>query len=300
VPQAYGPAAMAARPDSGCGRAGGYAVQMPDQPIAAAAEEPHASFDRSAHLYDDHVGFNQAGAQRLIGALPDRPYADVLDVACGTGFATLQLIARRGASRVIGIDASAGMLEQFRAKLAAYPDIDGVLRVADVLEMGVPPASVDLVLCTMALHWFPDRHAAMLAMARTLRPGGVLALLAPGPEHDAEFVALSRSADPPILPELADSIVANQVFPEEMRGYLADAGLEEVDLWVERRRRRLAPERYLARMQAVGSHLWAHRTPEDRDDQLARAGSALAAVSSGDVFDYTFTKLLVIARRPRA
>jgi len=262
------------------------------------AEHPRESFDRSAHLYDAHVAFNHAGAQRLIGALPDRPYADILDVACGTGFATMQLIARRGATSVIGIDASAGMLEQFRAKLDRYPGIHATLRVADVLDMGVAPASVDLVLCTMALHWFDDRRAAITEMAKTLRPGGVLGLLGPGPGHDAQFVALSRASDPPILPELADSIVSNEIYPEEMRGYLADAGLEELDIWVEARERRLPADRYLARMQAVGSHLWAHRTPDDRDRQLARAGDALRAASCDGTFVYTFTKLLVIARAP--
>jgi len=263
-----------------------------------AAEHPRESFDRSAHLYDDHVGFNHAGAQRLIGALPDRPYDDLLDVACGTGFATMEMIARRGIKTVVGIDASAGMLEQFQAKLAAYPEIQATLRVADVLDMGVAPASVDLVLCTMALHWFDDRRGAIIEMAKTLRPGGVLGLLGPGPGHDAQFVALSRASEPPILPELADSIVSNEIYPEEMRGYLAAAGLEEIDLWIESRERRLPAERYLARMRAVGSHLWAHRTPEDRERELARAEAALRAASADGSFVYAFTKLLVIARAP--
>jgi len=263
-----------------------------------AAEHPRESFDRSAPTYDDHVAFNRAGAQRLIGALPERPYDDLLDVACGTGFATMQMIARRGIRSVVGIDASAAMLAQFRAKLAAYPQVRATLRVADVLDMGVAPASLDLVLCTMALHWFDDRSAAIGEMAKTLRPGGVLGLLGPGPGHDAEFVTLSRAADPPILPELADSIVSNEIYPEELRGYLASAGLEVLDLWVECRQRRLPPDRYLARMRAVGSHLWAHRSPEDRERQLARAEAALCAASRDGTFTYTFTKLLVIARAP--
>ncbi len=263
-----------------------------------AAEHPRESFDRSAHLYDDHVGFNHAGAQRLIGALPDRPYHDLLDVACGTGFATMETIARRGITTVVGIDASAGMLEQFQAKLAAYPEIQATLRVADVLDMGVAPASMDLVLCTMALHWFDDRRAAIIEMAKTLRPGGVLGLLGPGPGHDAQFVALSRASEPPILPELAESIVSNEIYPEEMRGYLQAAGLEEIDLWIESRERRLPAERYLARMRAVGSHLWAHRTAEDRERELARAQAALRAASADGSFVYAFTKLLVIARAP--
>jgi ubiquinone/menaquinone biosynthesis C-methylase UbiE len=265
-----------------------------------AQEHPRGSFERSAHTYDDHVGFNQSGAQRLIGALPDREYRDLLDVACGTGFATMQMIARRGVQTVIGIDASAGMLEQFRAKLEAYPDIEATLRVADVLAMGVAPASVDVVLCTMALHWFPDRERAIVQMAKTLRPGGVLGILGPGPGHDAQFVALSRDSDPPILPELAESVLNNAIYPEAMRGYLATAGLEEIDMWIERRDRRVPPDRYLDRMRTVASHLWAHRPPEDQQRHLARAEAALRDLSPNGTFEYTFTKLLVVARAPVA
>jgi ubiquinone/menaquinone biosynthesis C-methylase UbiE len=265
---------------------------------ARAGEAPRESFNRSAQVYDDHVAFNQAGAQRLIGALPDRPYRDVLDVACGTGFATMQLIERRGIEHVTGIDASRGMLEQFAAKLDAFPDIDRTLRVADVLDMGVPDQSVDVVVCTMALHWFDDRRAAIAAMARTLRPGGILGLLGPGPGHDAQFVEISRTASPPILPELAASIVSNEIYPEEMRGYLEASGLVEMDLWVERRERRVDPAVYLDRMRAVASHLWAHRTPEDREAQLDRARASIDRASVDGRFTYDYTKLFVIARAP--
>jgi trans-aconitate methyltransferase len=262
---------------------------------ASEIEHPRESFDRSAHIYDAHVGFNQAGAQRLIGALPHRRYRDVLDVACGTGFATMHLIDRYPVRSVTGIDASSGMLEQFSQKLARHPDIATTLRVADVLDMGVPARSMDLVLCTMALHWFDDRAGAIAAMAAALRPGGVLGLLGPGPGHDAQFVEISRTAVPPILPELADSIVSNEIYPDEMRGYLRSSGLRELDLWVERRERRVSPEHYLDRMRAVASHLWAHRTPEDRDLQLARAAAALRDAKTDGAFVYDFTKLFVVA-----
>ncbi len=267
---------------------------------AAEVEQPRESFDRSAHVYDDHVGFNHAGAQRLVGALPQREYHDLLDVACGTGFATMQLIDRYPVRTVTGIDASAGMLEQFSHKLSRHPDITATLRVADVLDMGVPARSMDLVLCTMALHWFDDRAGAIAAMAAALRPGGILALLGPGPGHDAQFVEISRTAVPPILPELADSILSNEIYPDEMRGYLRLAGLRELDLWVERRQRRVSPDQYLDRMRAVASHLWAHRTPDDRETQLARADAALCAAQTDGAFVYDFTKLFVVAEAPES
>ena len=70
-------------------------------------------------------------------------------------------------------------------------------------------------------------------------------------------------------------------------------------MWVERRERRVPPERYMDRMRTVGSHLWARRSIEDQQRQLARAEAALEALSPDGIFQYTFTKLLVIARAPQ-
>ena len=187
------------------------------------------------------------------------------------------------------------MLDQFAQKLAERPDITRSLRVADVLDMGVPAGSMDLVLCTMALHWFDDRAGRSRPWRRPCGRAASSGSWGPDPDTMPSSSACPGSADPPILPELADSIVSNEIYPEEMRRYLHGAGLRELDLWVERRERRVSPEQYLDRMRAVASHLWAHRTPQDRDLQLARAEAALRDAQTDGAFTYDFTKLFVVA-----
>jgi ubiquinone/menaquinone biosynthesis C-methylase UbiE len=255
------------------------------------------SFDRSARVYDDHVAFNRAGAGRLVASVPEGRYRRVLDVACGTGFATLAAIPRLGVEEVVGVDASAPMLEVFRERLGAFPQVSADLRAADVLAMGVEDASVDLVLCTMALHWFPERESAVAAMARALAPGGALGILAPGPHHDRETVERIRATGDPVLARMADAIDDNQVDPDVLGGYITVAGLEPLDVWTERRHRTVTADSYAARLEAVASHIWADLPDAGQADAIARMRTLLDEHADAEGrYSYHFVKTFAIAR----
>lgn len=267
-----------------------------EQPVSPLAAE---SFDRSATVYDDHVPFNRAGARRLVASVPDGAYPRLLDMACGTGFASLEAIARLGVEHVVGVDASAPMLEVFGERLAAHPHVRADLRACDVLEARVEHASIDLALCAMALHWFPRRADAIALMARALAPGGVLGILAPGPRHDRETVELIRASGDAELGRLADSIVSNEVDPDVLTGYLQRAGLEPVDVWTETRRRAVPPAAYAARLEAVATHLWADLAPEEQAAVLVRLRALLDSAAGEDgMHRYRFVKTFAIARAP--
>ena len=68
-------------------------------------------FTRTASDYDASVRHNVHGAARLVASLPVGEYPRILDVGCGTGWATLAMLDRFGSRRVTGVDASEGMLE---------------------------------------------------------------------------------------------------------------------------------------------------------------------------------------------
>jgi ubiquinone/menaquinone biosynthesis C-methylase UbiE len=259
------------------------------------------SFDRSAQVYDDHVAFNRSGAARLIASVPEGRYPRILDVACGTGFATLAAIPRLGVEEVVGIDASGPMLEVFRDRLRAFGAVRADLRVGDVLALRVDDGSVDLALCTMALHWFTERAAAITLMARSLAPGGVLAVLAPGPGHDRMTVERIRASGDAHLGRLADSIEGNQVDPDVLTGYIVAAGLDPLDVWTETRRRSVTPASYAARLEAVASHLWADLPADGQADLIARMRALLEGHADPDgLYGYRFVKTFALARMPDA
>lgn len=269
---------------------------MERPPPALAAE----SFDRSAPVYDGHVAANRAGARRLVASVPEGRYPRLLDVGCGTGFASLAAIPRLGVERVVGVDASASMLDVFRERLRGFPHVRAELQPSDVLEMRVEDAGADLVLCAMALHWFAERAAAVARMARALAAGGVLGILAPGPGHDRETVALVRASGDPLLDRLARSIEDNEIDPDALAGYLVATGLEPEDVWTETRRRAVSPAAYGARMEAVASHLWADLPAGEQASVLARMSALLSGATDADgAYRYHFVKTFAIARRAR-
>jgi len=180
-------------------------------------------FTETASDYEDAVRFNIEGAQRLVLSIPPGDYRDVLDVGCGTGFATQAVIDRFHPDRVTGIDPAAGMLEQFRAKIGAIEGVEITLHQADVEHMPVPEGAFDLVICSMAYHWFPHKWEAAKAMARALKPGGVVAILMSGRGGEQAYRDVIGNIEP-INYRWLGAFDGNLRSVPEMEDYLVQAG----------------------------------------------------------------------------
>lgn len=258
-----------------------------------------AGWDRSAAAYDDVLEANRRGAERLVAALPDPPHRDVVDVGCGTGFASWAMARRAGARRLTGVDVSPAMVERYLERLSQLPGVEVRAEVAAADDMPLPAGGADAVVSAMALHWMPDRAAAVAAMARLLRPGGVLGILCSGAGADGEYRDLIAALDPPVPAELVDAYPRMQVGEDELEAHVVNAGLEPVDVWTERRRRRLPVERFLARKRATESALIAHLPEAEHEAVWRRTGAAVAGAAGPEGFRYTFVKAYAIARAPR-
>ncbi|WP_088316756.1 class I SAM-dependent methyltransferase [Kineosporia sp. R_H_3] len=108
----------------------------------------------------------------LVRALLDRILAGderrtVLDAACGTRRHAAHVAAR--GHRVIGTDCSAAMLALARSKLPGAE-----LHQADLAAVPLLDASVDVVVCGLALAHVRDLGPVFMEFARVLRPGGHL------------------------------------------------------------------------------------------------------------------------------
>lgn len=132
------------------------------------------SYDRIADGYDaawtSHMRDLSAS---MLDHLTLPKGATCLDLTCGTGFLTTEL-ARRTEGRVIGVDASAGMIQTAREQhgnTCEYVQAD----IVDYLRM-LPPRSFDVISCGWGLGYSRPlsviRHAA-----RVLRPGGELGII---------------------------------------------------------------------------------------------------------------------------
>jgi C_GCAxxG_C_C family probable redox protein len=90
------------------------------------------------------------------------------DLGAGAGFVTEALLD--AGLTVFAVDQSPEMLARLRAKFAPSGRLFALEGVAERLPL--PAASVDFVFANMLLHHVDDPQAALLEMARILRPGG--------------------------------------------------------------------------------------------------------------------------------
>lgn len=113
----------------------------------------------------------------------------ILDLGCGGGRHAFESFRRGG--RVVAVDADAGEVGGAAGMLALMAEAgeagDGAAAGAvqgDALSLPFADASFDRVIAAEVLEHIPADRAAMVELARVLRPGGVLAVTVPrfGPE----------------------------------------------------------------------------------------------------------------------
>jgi ubiquinone/menaquinone biosynthesis C-methylase UbiE len=115
--------------------------------------------------------FGEGVRRAAVAAARLHPGAVVVDVGTGTGF--LAEAALEAGARVIGVDASDGMLEQVRKRFDGSPF---EARAGEVDAIPVDDGSADAVLANMVLHHAPDPPHAIEEMTRILKPGGRLVI----------------------------------------------------------------------------------------------------------------------------
>jgi len=116
----------------------------------------------------------------------------VLDVACGTGAATLAAADKVGLSgHVVGLDANPEMLAVARRKPTQIEWVDGV---AETLPM--PDNSFDAVISQFGFMFFADRLCALREMMRVVRRGGGIAVaVCDAVENSPGYAALAKLLD---------------------------------------------------------------------------------------------------------
>jgi ubiquinone/menaquinone biosynthesis C-methylase UbiE len=186
-----------------------------------------------------------------------RPGMRVLDVGCGTGAITegiAQAVSPGG--EALGIDVSKELIGLARTRSERQPNLS--FELADVASLARESRRFDMVTATRMLLWLSDPRAALAALARAAKPGGVVLVL------DYNLRRTSWDPEPPesvatfykaFLEWRAQAGMDNEM-ADHLEGMFEELGLREV---------RCTPQPELAR-----------RGDEDFEVRIALWGQVIA------------------------
>jgi SAM-dependent methyltransferase len=143
-----------------------------------------------------------------------------LDVGCGPGPLTAELVRRLGASAVCGVDPSRSFAAAARERL---PEVD--IRLAGAEQIPFPDAAFDAALAQLSVHFMTDPVAGLREMARVTRPGGMVAACVWDHGGGRSPVALLWQAAHELDPAAPDESGLAGVREGHLASLFADAGM---------------------------------------------------------------------------
>lgn len=261
------------------------------QPIAPAWDP--AQYSRFESERD------RAALDLLLRLPPDLAPRVIVDLGCGAGQHAALLKRRHPEARVIGIDASAAMLEQ-----AKRLDVDVEWLHADI-ALWTLDEPVDLMLANASLQWLPDHEGLLRRLTGWLAPGGVIAIQMPLAWDTLHYRTMRAvMANGPWSDRLSDPESIQSLLPPEVYYDVLAEACEAVDIWSTTYLHALTGENAVLEWMK-GTALRPHLTrladdPAMRTAWLSALGEALSAVfprRPDGVTLLPFPRLFLVARR---
>jgi len=129
------------------------------------------SFDVAAESYDRFMGrYSVQLSPQLADFAEVTAGQRVLDVGCGPGALTAELVGRLGAEAVAAVDPSEPFVAAARER---HPGVD--VQRSEAESLPYPDGVFDATLAQLVVHFMADPVTGLREMARVTGPGGVVA-----------------------------------------------------------------------------------------------------------------------------
>ena len=183
------------------------------------------SFDVAADAYDRFMGrYSILLSPQLADLAGVRAGQRALDVGCGPGALTGELVGRLGPAAVAAVDPSESFVSATRLR---HPGVD--VRQASAEHLPFPDRAFDAALAQLVVHFMSDPVAGLAEMARVTRRDGVVAACVWDHAGDQGPLSLFWASARELDPEVDDE----SRLAGTREGHLAElfeaAGLREIE-----------------------------------------------------------------------
>jgi SAM-dependent methyltransferase len=114
-------------------------------------------------------------ARHTLGLMQLKPQDRVLDLSCGSGWATCLLGTCVPAGKAVGADISGEMIRLARKRSHGIQNVEFVQSNAEALPYAA--GTFDKILCVEAFYYYPDQHRVLEEICRVLVPDGRIFIL---------------------------------------------------------------------------------------------------------------------------
>lgn len=153
------------------------------------------AFERAAR-HDEDAGFllREIGGRLLerLDLLTLKPQM-ILDVGCGTGIITAQLMRKYRKARIFGLERSPAMVTRACRRAPWLRTLHGLCAEPEAIPLA--EARFDLIFSNLALPWTVDLDRTLAEFRRLLKPGGALLFSTLGPDTLLELRRSWAAAD---------------------------------------------------------------------------------------------------------
>lgn len=170
------------------------AIEQNNDAFKLDRRQARNAFDRAAASYDAAAVLQHEVGERLLERLELTTItpARILDIGCGTGRATPQLMRRYRGAHVVAADFAPAMLREARRRFwFRHPG----LVCADASSLPFADDSFDLVFSNLMLQWCDDLDSSLQELRRVTTSQGLLLFSTMGPDTLKELRAAWGEVD---------------------------------------------------------------------------------------------------------
>ena len=165
------------------------------------------NFSRGAAVYDDHAEEQRVAALILSQCIAEKVdyllAGPILEIGCGTGLLSAELLKLLPDRDLEFTDLSPGMIASCRKKISSSGAVRANIRygVRDGEHL-VHERHYAMICANFSVHWFADLAQGLRGMVRALKPGGTLLCSYPGAgsyrewHQQCELLGVPCSANP--------------------------------------------------------------------------------------------------------